>query len=71
MIDVPDVTLTFDGTTLFNGNSLNDGGMGGVIGNGWLSSTSGTGYTVGGKIVFNGTTNFTGNITNRSHKVPV
>ncbi len=64
MIDVPDVTLTFDGTTLFNGNSLNDGGMGGVIGNGWLSSLNGEGYTVGGKIVFNGTTNFTGNSTN-------
>ena len=64
MIDVPDVTLTFDGTTTFDSNSITDGGMGGVIGNGWLSSVSGTGFTQGGKIVFNGTSNFTNNTTN-------
>lgn len=36
--NVQDVTLTFDGTTNFSGNSIIDGGMGGVIGNGWLST---------------------------------
>ncbi len=64
MQDVPNVALIFDGDTLFSGNSLNNGGMGGAIGNGWLSSTTGTGYTVGGKIVFNGASTFTGNTTN-------
>ena len=67
MQDVPNVVLDFDGTTLFSGNSLNNGGMGGVIGNGWLASTSGTGYTQGGKIVFNGATTFAGNSTNNTN----
>lgn len=67
MVDVPDVTLTFNGTTLFNRNSLNDGGMGGAIGNGWLASTSGEGYTAGGKIVFNGNTTFNENSTNNTN----
>ena len=67
MQEVPNVTLTFDGATLFDGNSLNDGGMGGAIGNGWLSSTSGSGYTQGGKIVFNGDVNFAGNSTNNAN----
>lgn len=64
MQDVPNVALIFNGDTLFSGNSLNNGGMGGAIGNGWLASTTGTGYTVGGKIVFNGASNFAGNTTN-------
>ena len=54
MQDVPNVLLVFNGNTTFTGNSLNNGGMGGVIGNGWLSSVSGSGYTQGGKIVFDG-----------------
>ena len=64
MENVPTTTVTFDGTSIFSGNSLNNGGMGGVIGNGWLSSTSGTGYTPGGKIVFNGNATFSSNTTN-------
>lgn len=64
MEDVPSTTLTFDGTSTFSSNSLNDGGMGGVIGNGWLSSKSGDGFTVGGKVVFNGDATFTSNSTN-------
>ena len=64
MENAPTTTLTFDGTSTFSGNSLNNGGMGGVIGNGWLASTSGTGYTPGGKIVFNGDTTFSSNATN-------
>ena len=64
MQDVPDVLLAFEGDTLFSGNSLNNGGMGGAIGNGWLSSTSGSGYTQGGKIVFAGATTFDNNSTN-------
>ena len=67
MQDVPNVVLDFDGITVFQNNSLNNGGMGGVIGNGWLSSTTGTGYTQGGKIVFNGTANFAGNSTNNAN----
>lgn len=67
MQDVPDVTLLFDGETLFVGNSLNDGGMGGAIGNGWLSSISGSGYTQGGKIVFDGKSIFDGNTTNNQN----
>lgn len=67
MQDVPNVVLDFDGITVFQNNSLNNGGMGGAIGNGWLSSTTGTGYTQGGKIVFNGTANFTGNSTNNAN----
>ncbi len=64
MQNVPDVTLLFNGVTLFTDNSLNNGGMGGVIGNGWLSSTTGDGYTVGGKVAFNGSATFSGNSTN-------
>lgn len=64
MQDVPNVTLLFAGDTLFSNNSLNNGGMGGAIGNGWLSSNTGSGYTVGGKIVFNGASAFIGNETN-------
>ena len=64
MQDVPNVVLTLEGASTFSGNSLNNGGMGGVIGNGWLSSTTGTGYTQGGKIVFAGATTFTDNSTN-------
>ena len=64
MQDVPEVVLSFEGDALFAGNSLNNGGMGGVIGNGWLSSTTGTGYTQGGKIVFANSSTFTGNGTN-------
>ncbi|MBQ2017127.1 MAG: autotransporter domain-containing protein [Alphaproteobacteria bacterium] len=67
MQDVPGVTLLFDGETLFVGNSLNDGGMGGVIGNGWLSSISGSGYTQGGKIVFDGKSVFNDNATNNEN----
>lgn len=67
MQDVPEVVLEFQGETLFSGNSLNDGGMGGVIGNGWLSSTSGSGYTQGGKILFTGSTTFAGNSTNNAN----
>ena len=67
MQDTPNVVLDFDGITIFQNNSLNNGGMGGAIGNGWLSSTSGTGYTQGGKIVFNGATTFTGNSTNNTN----
>ena len=36
MENTPTTTLTFNGTSTFSGNSLNNGGMGGVIGNGWL-----------------------------------
>ena len=64
MQDVPNVVLTFEGPSSFSGNSLNNGGMGGVIGNGWLSSLSGSGYTQGGKIVFDGATTFDSNSTN-------
>ncbi len=64
MQDVPNIVLNFDGVSVFSGNSLNNGGMGGVIGNGWLSSTTGTGYTQGGKIVFDGPTTFANNATN-------
>ncbi len=64
MQDVPNVVLTFEGPSSFSGNSLNNGGMGGVIGNGWLSSVSGSGYTQGGKIVFDGPTTFDSNSTN-------
>ena len=64
MQDVPNVLLVFNDNTTFTGNSLNNGGMGGVIGNGWLSSVSGSGYTQGGKIVFNGPTTFDSNSTN-------
>ena len=64
MENVPTTTLTFDGTSIFSGNSLTNGGMGGVIGNGWLSSTSGSGYTPGGKIIFNGDATFVSNSTN-------
>lgn len=66
MEDVQDVTLTFNGTTSFKNNSLSgpSSGMGGAIGNGWLS-TKDTAvwdtYTPGGKIVFNGQTTFEGN----------
>lgn len=67
MQNVPDVTLLLNGETLFVGNSLNNGGMGGVIGNGWLSSTSGSGYTQGGKIVFAGKSIFDGNGTNNQN----
>ena len=67
MEDVQDVTLTFNGITSFTGNSLMNGGMGGAIGNGWLSTTQPDVYplyTPGGKIVFNGFTTFTNNTTN-------
>ena len=64
MENVPTTTLTFDGTSTFSNNSLNNGGMGGAIGNGWLSSTSGTGFTPGGKILFNGDATFSSNTTN-------
>lgn len=67
MQDVPNVVLDFNGTTLFSNNSLNNGGMGGAIGNGWLSSVSGTGYTQGGKIVFNGKSMFLDNSTNNAN----
>ena len=67
MQDVPNVLLFFDGDTTFTSNSLNNGGMGGVIGNGWLASVSGTGYTQGGKIVFNGITSFNDNSTNNTN----
>lgn len=67
MQDVPNVVLNFDGASVFSGNSLNNGGMGGVIGNGWLSSTTGTGYTQGGKIVFDGPTTFSNNSTNNTN----
>ena len=67
MEDVPSVLLAFNGNTLFTGNSLNNGGMGGAIGNGWLSSTSGSGFTGGGKIVFNGDSEFIGNSTNNTN----
>ena len=65
--NVQDVTLTFDGTTNFSGNSIIDGGMGGVIGNGWLSTKDSavwSPFTPGGKIVFNGETSFSNNSTN-------
>ena len=67
MQDVPNVLLVFNGNTTFTGNSLNNGGMGGVIGNGWLSSVSGSGYTQGGKIVFDGITSFNDNSTNNTN----
>ncbi len=67
MQNVPDVTLLFNGQTSFTDNSLNNGGMGGVIGNGWLSSLTGTGYTVGGKVVFAGPTTFSDNSTNNGN----
>lgn len=67
MQDVPNVVLDFDGITLFQNNSLNNGGMGGAIGNGWLSSTTWSGFTQGGKIVFNGATTFSGNSTNNNN----
>ena len=68
MEDVQDVTLTFNGTTTFSGNSLTgpSSGMGGVIGNGWLSTHDVDvypQYTPGGKVVFNGATTFTNNTT--------
>lgn len=67
MQDVPDVSLTFNGATLFSGNSLNNGGMGGAIGNGWLSSLTGSGYTQGGKITFAGASTFVNNSTNNAN----
>lgn len=67
MQDVPSVYLVFNGDSSFSGNSLNNGGMGGVIGNGWLSSLSGVGYTQGGKIIFNGSANFENNSTNNNN----
>ena len=67
MQNVPNVVLDFDGVTQFRNNSLNNGGMGGVIGNGWLASTSGSGYTVGGKIVFNDAVTFADNSTNNTN----
>ena len=67
MQDVPTVSLVFNGDSNFYGNSLDNGGMGGVIGNGWLASLSGTGYTQGGKIVFNGTASFDSNSTNNTN----
>lgn len=67
MQDVPNVVLDFDGITVFQNNSLNNGGMGGAIGNGWLSSTTGSGFTQGGKIAFNGATTFSGNSTNNNN----
>ncbi len=68
--NVQNVTLTFDGTTNFSGNSIIDGGMGGVIGNGWLSTKDSTvwaPFTPGGKIVFNGETSFSDNATNNEN----
>ncbi len=68
--NVQNVTLTFDGTTNFSGNSIIDGGMGGVIGNGWLSTKDSavwSPFTPGGKIVFNGETSFSNNSTNNEN----
>ena len=68
--DVQDTTLTFKGTTIFKNNSLNGGGMGGAIGNGWLStkdSEKWPTYTPGGKIVFDGATSFEGNTTDNTN----
>lgn len=68
--DVQDVTLTFDGTTLFSGNSVTGGGMGGAIGNGWLSSIDTDKwpkYTPGGKIFFDGDAVFLANTTNSNN----
>ena len=62
--DAQDVSLVFNGYSSFSGNSLNNGGMGGVIGNGWLASLSGSGYTQGGKIIFGGNSEFKNNSTN-------
>ncbi|MBR6009936.1 MAG: autotransporter domain-containing protein [Alphaproteobacteria bacterium] len=70
MEDVQDVTLTFNGTTSFTGNSLINGGMGGAIGSGWLSTHDVNvypEYTPGGKIVFNGVTTFTNNTSNSAN----
>ena len=68
--DVQDVTLTFNGSTLFENNKIMNGGMGGAIGNGWLAtkdSEKWSPYTPGGKIVFNGPTVFNSNTTNNSN----
>ncbi|MBO5947059.1 MAG: autotransporter domain-containing protein [Alphaproteobacteria bacterium] len=70
MEDVQDVVLNFQGNSSFTNNSLNGGGMGGVIGNGWLSTKDAdkwTPYTPGGKIVFNGDVNFEKNTTNSTN----
>ena len=67
MQDVPNVLLAFKGEASFSGNSLNNGGMGGVIGNGWLSSISGSGYTQGGKIIFSDNVSFQNNSTNNTN----
>ena len=67
MQDVPNVLLAFNGEASFSGNSLNNGGMGGVIGNGWLSSISGSGYTQGGKIIFSDNVSFQNNSTNNTN----
>ena len=67
--DVQDVTLSFEGETSFYNNSI-AGGMGGAIGNGWLSTKDSQiwyPYTPGGKIVFNGPVVFEANTTNNSN----
>lgn len=68
--DVQDVVLTFKGNSKFSNNSLNNGGMGGVIGNGWLSTKQAdkwTPFTPGGKIVFDGNSVFENNTTNNTN----
>ena len=70
MEDVQDVVLNFQGDTSFTNNSLNGGGMGGVIGNGWLATKDAdkwASYTPGGKIVFNGDVKFEKNTTNSTN----
>lgn len=64
MEDAQDTTLTFKGNTVFSNNSLTNLGMGGAIGNGWLSTKNPDkwpSFTPGGKIVFDGKASFSNN----------
>ena len=68
--DVQDVLLTFKGESKFVNNSILNGGMGAVIGNGWLSTKDAdkwNPYTPGGHILFDGDTLFMNNTTNNAN----
>ena len=70
MEDAQDTTLTFKGNTVFSNNSLTNLGMGGAIGNGWLSTKNPDkwpSFTPGGKIVFDGKASFSNNTAKDSN----
>ena len=70
MEDAQDTTLTFKGDTVFSNNSLTNLGMGGAIGNGWLSTKNPDkwpSFTPGGKIVFDGKASFSNNTAKDSN----